>query len=61
MTDLLAQLKTMTVVDADTGDINSIEAYTPRDATTNPSLIEKAAGMEAYASVVDAALAAAVE
>ena len=59
MTNLLEQLKTMTVVVADTGDINAIEAYTPRDATTNPSLIEKAAGMEAYASVVDAALSAA--
>ena len=34
--NLLEQLKTMTVVVADTGDIQAIEAFTPRDATTNP-------------------------
>ena len=50
---LLDQLKSMTVVVADTGDFNSIEKFKPRDATTNPSLIQKAAGMEAYAKVVD--------
>ncbi len=55
--NLLEQLKQMTVVVADTGDIDSIEAYTPRDATTNPSLIQAAADMEQYADVVDAALA----
>ncbi len=59
--NFLDQLKTMTVVVADTGDINSIEAFTPRDATTNPSLIKAAAGMPAYSAVVDAALAAARE
>lgn len=56
MSNLLDQLKEMTIVVADTGDINSIEAFTPRDATTNPSLIQAAAGMPAYSAVVDAAL-----
>jgi len=54
---LLDQLKEMTVVVADTGDINSIEKFTPRDATTNPSLIAAAAGMPAYAKLVEDALA----
>jgi transaldolase len=56
MSNLLEQLKQVTVVVADTGDIDSIEAFTPRDATTNPSLIKAAAAMPAYASVVEAAL-----
>ncbi len=50
---LLDQLKEMTVVVADSGDINSIEKYKPRDATTNPSLITTAAAMPAYAKIVD--------
>jgi transaldolase len=54
---LLDQLKTMTVVVADTGDIHSIEKYKPRDATTNPSLITAAAQMPEYGDVVDGALA----
>ena len=37
--NLLEQLKEVTVVVADTGDIQAIETFTPRDATTNPSLI----------------------
>jgi transaldolase len=53
---LLDQLKDMTVVVADTGDINSIEKFRPRDATTNPSLIAAAAAMPAYAKIVDDAL-----
>ena len=53
---LLDQLKSMTVVVADTGDINSIEKFRPRDATTNPSLITAAAAMPAYAKIVDDAL-----
>ncbi|MFU8805761.1 MAG: transaldolase [Bradymonadaceae bacterium] len=56
MSNLLEQLKKVTVVVADTGDIDSIEAFTPRDATTNPSLIKAAAAMPVYAPVVDAAL-----
>ncbi len=53
---LLDQLKEMTVVVADTGDINSIEKFRPRDTTTNPSLIATAAAMPAYAKLVDDAL-----
>lgn len=53
---LLEQLKSMTVVVADTGDIHSIEQYRPRDATTNPSLLTAAASMPAYAGIVDLAL-----
>ena len=37
MATLLEQLKEFTVVVADTGDIQAIETFTPRDATTNPS------------------------
>jgi transaldolase len=53
---LLEQLSEMTVVVADTGDIQSIEKYRPRDATTNPSLITAAALMPAYAPIVDETL-----
>ena len=53
---LLEQLTTMTVVVADTGDIQSMEKFKPRDATTNPSLITAAAQMPEYAAVVDDAL-----
>ena len=56
MSTLLDQLKSMTVVVADTGDIKSIRKFTPRDATTNPSLITAAAGMPEYADVVDGAM-----
>jgi transaldolase len=56
MANLLEQLKKMTVVVADTGDIRSIEKFRPRDATTNPSLITAAAQMPEYADVVDEAL-----
>jgi len=56
MSTLLDQLKSMTVVVADTGDINSIRKFTPRDATTNPSLITAAAQMPEYADVVEGAL-----
>jgi len=53
---LLDQLNTMTVAVCDTGDFNSIKKFTPRDATTNPSLITAAAQMPEYADVVDGAL-----
>jgi len=53
MATLLEQLRSMTTVVSDTGDINSIEQYKPQDATTNPSLIGAAAGMPAYQSIVD--------
>jgi len=56
MADKLTQLKEMTVVVADTGDIDSIRQYQPEDATTNPSLIFAAAQMEQYSHLVDDAI-----
>jgi transaldolase len=53
---LFEQLTTMTVAVCDTGDFNSIKKLTPRDATTNPSLITAAAQMPEYADVVNGAL-----
>lgn len=51
--NLLEQLREMTVVVADTGDIQAIETFKPRDATTNPSLITAAAQMPQYQGIVD--------
>ncbi len=45
----LQQLKSMTTVVADTGDLEAIKQYQPQDATTNPSLVLKAAQMSLYA------------
>ena len=56
MTSLLDQLSEMTVVVADTGDLEAIRKFTPRDATTNPSLILAAAQIPAYQSLIDEAL-----
>jgi len=53
---LYAQLREMTVVVADTGDIDAIREHAPRDATTNPSLITAAAQMSEYAELVDGVL-----
>lgn len=53
MTSLLEQLRAFTIVVADTGDIQAIETFTPRDATTNPSLITAAAQMPQYQGIVD--------
>lgn len=53
----LDQLKKFTVVVADTGDFGTLKQYAPRDATTNPSLILKAAQMPEYKDVVDKAVA----
>ncbi len=52
MNTKLDALKTMTSVVADTGDINAIATYRPEDATTNPSLIFKAAQMPEYQQLV---------
>jgi len=57
--NLLEQLRTYTVVVADTGDIDSMEKFRPQDATTNPSLIAAAAGMPQYQPIVDGELGAA--
>ena len=59
MTSQLEQLRQHSVVVADTGDIEAIARFKPIDATTNPSLLLKAAALPAYASHIDAALAAA--
>ena len=53
MANLLDQLKSMTTVVADSGDINSIKQFKPTDSTTNPSLIATAAKMPAYQEIVD--------
>ncbi len=52
----LEQLKKMTTVVADTGDIDSISAYTPTDATTNPSLLLKAAQQPQYEHLLQDAI-----
>jgi transaldolase len=52
-TNQLDQLKQFTVVVADTGDFATLKQYAPRDATTNPSLILKAAQMPEYAWLVE--------
>jgi transaldolase len=54
--NLLEQLREMTIVVADTGDIQAIETFKPRDATTNPSLITAAAQMPRYQGIVDETL-----
>ncbi|MEL7598841.1 MAG: transaldolase [Proteiniphilum sp.] len=54
--NLLEQLKKLTKVVADTGDFESIEAYKPVDATTNPSLILAASQNPKYASLIDDAI-----
>ena len=56
MANLLDQLAAMTVVVADTGDIDAIRQFTPRDATTNPSLILAAAQIPAYQELIDRSL-----
>jgi transaldolase len=57
MTNQLDSLRELTVVVADTGDIDAIRQYKPEDATTNPSLILSAAALPQYASLIDEAIA----
>ncbi len=57
MPSKLDQLRAMTTVVADTGDMDSVRAYKPTDSTTNPTLIFKAAQLPAYAHLVDEAVA----
>jgi len=59
--NLLEQLREMTVVVADTGDLKAIEECKPQDATTNPSLITAAAQMPEYQGIVDETLSGARE
>ena len=53
----LDALRDMTVVVADTGDIDAIKQYQPQDATTNPSLILSASALPQYAPLIDEAVA----
>ena len=57
MSNQLDQLKQFTVVVADSGDFATLKQFAPRDATTNPSLILKAAQMPEYKFLVDKAIA----
>ena len=57
MTTQLYSLRNMTVVVADTGDIDAIKKYQPQDATTNPSLILSASALPQYAPLIDEAVA----
>ncbi|MCP9828737.1 MULTISPECIES: transaldolase [unclassified Synechococcus] len=58
MANLLDQLAAMTVVVADTGELEAIKQFTPRDATTNPSLILAAAQIPLYQGLIDESLQA---
>lgn len=57
MPSKLDQLRAMTVVVADTGDIEAVRRLKPQDCTTNPTLLLKAAETPAYAHLVDEAIA----
>ena len=57
MTSKLEQLKQFTTVVADTGDLDAITRLKPVDATTNPSLLLKAAAMPGYAELLENAIA----
>lgn len=56
MSNQLEQLKEFTIVVADTGDVDAIKRLKPHDATTNPSLIYKAAQMPQYEALIDDAV-----
>lgn len=56
MENLLSQLKKHSIIVADTGDFDSIQKFQPRDATTNPSLLFKAAEMPEYQDLVNRVL-----
>ena len=55
MTNKLEQLKAITDVVADTGDIEAIRRFQPMDATTNPSLLLKAAALPHYGELLSTA------
>jgi transaldolase len=57
MSNLLEQLKAITTIVADTGDVEAIKAVKPVDATTNPSLLLKASTLPQYAHLIEAAIA----
>ncbi|GBG12630.1 transaldolase [Novimethylophilus kurashikiensis] len=57
MSTLLEQLKTMTNIVADTGDVDAIRRVQPEEATTNPSLLLKASTLPEYKSLIDSSIA----
>lgn len=57
MANLLEQLKAMTTIVADTGDVEAIKSVKPVDATTNPSLLLKASQLPQYAHLIDESIA----
>lgn len=57
MANLLEQLKSMTTIVADTGDVEAIKSVKPVDATTNPSLLLKASTLPQYAHLIDESIA----
>ena len=57
MTNQLESLRRHSVIVADTGDIDAIARFQPQDATTNPSLILKAAQEPRYQHLIEAAMA----
>ncbi|PKO25021.1 MAG: transaldolase [Betaproteobacteria bacterium HGW-Betaproteobacteria-8] len=57
MANLLEQLKNMTTIVADTGDVEAIKSVKPVDATTNPSLLLKASTLPQYAHLIDESIA----
>ena len=57
MSSKLDQLRQMTVVVADTGDIDAIRALRPVDCTTNPTLLLKAVALPGLSGILDEALA----
>ena len=58
MTQQLESLKQLSMVVADTGDLDAIRRYQPHDATTNPSLILKAFDLEGYQQLIEETLSA---
>jgi transaldolase len=57
MANLLDQLKAMTTIVADTGDVEAIKSVKPVDATTNPSLLLKASQLPQYAHLIEESIA----
>ena len=57
MANLLDQLKAITTIVADTGDVEAIKSVKPVDATTNPSLVLKASQIPEYAPLIETAIA----
>ena len=57
MANLLDQLKSMTTIVADTGDVEAIKTVKPVDATTNPSLLLKASTLPQYAHLIEDSIA----